>query len=73
MAHITRADGPEECAVILRYSMAHGQHVTRLPSMEKYAAWYYSRSLQEYEEMYRLYKKILQIMEFGEGNQKRTL
>ena len=67
MAHETRADGPEECAVILRNSMIHGQHVLRLPALEKYSAWYYSRSLEEYEDMYKLYKAVLQIMAFGEG------
>ena len=72
MAHVTRADGPEECALILRYSMAQGQHVLRLPSMEEYGAWYYSRTEEEYEEMYKLYKKVLQMMSYGEGEQSFT-
>ena len=47
--------------------MAHGQHVLRLPSLKEYSAWYYSRTEDEYEEMYKLYKKVLQIMSYGEG------
>ena len=49
--------------------MAQGQHILRLPSMEEYGAWYYSRTEEEYEEMYKLYKKVLQIMSYGEGEQ----
>ena len=49
--------------------MVHGQHVLRLPSLEEYSAWYYSRTEEEYEEMYKLYKKVLQIMSYGEGEQ----
>ena len=52
--------------------MVQGQHVLRLPSMEEYGAWYYSRTDEEYEEMYKLYKKVLQMMCYGEGELKFT-
>ncbi len=68
VAHELRADGPEECSLMLSNCMWLEQFFLRLPTMGEYGAWLYSRTIQQLEENYRFYKKILKILAYGQGN-----
>ena len=41
--------------------------ILRLPTMDEYGAWLYSRTIEQLEENYKFYKKILQTLAYGQG------
>ncbi len=67
VAHVIRADGPEECSLMLSNCMWLEQFILRLPTMDEYGAWLYSRTTEQMEENYTFYRKTLQTLAYGQG------
>ena len=72
-AHLMRAEMPEECLFILSHCLfAYWYHV-RLDTCTELEEWFYNLTKEETDAIYRMYKKVLQVIGFGQMENKTYL